>query len=158
MPARSALVGNPSDGFGGATIAFALEELEAIVQAEPALGVELEAQASASSSGTSRSWSTPAGDGGYPDGGPLALLMAAAKRLRRARIPMAGRPGVRLEVSARRSRRRVGLAGSSAIVIGALRALGKTVRRTEIPDDDLPRFALACETEELGIPAGLQDR
>ena len=47
VPARGCrarrLVGNPSDGFGGATIAFTLDELDATVQAEPALGVELEA-------------------------------------------------------------------------------------------------------------------
>ena len=57
MPGRSALVGNPSDGFGGATIAFTLDELEAVVQAEPALGVELVADETRLSSTTSRSWS-----------------------------------------------------------------------------------------------------
>ena len=62
VPARTALVGNPSDGFGGATIAFALAELEAVVQAEPALGVAIEA------------------DGERIEFADLAALVAAAER------------------------------------------------------------------------------
>jgi glucuronokinase len=47
----------------------------------------------------------------------------------------------------------VGLASSSALLIAALRALGTSLER-----DDLARCALAIETEDLGIAAGLQDR
>ncbi len=156
VPARSALVGNPSDGFGGATIAFALDELEATVQAEPALGVELEADGGRLEFGDLADLERAAGDGAYPDGGPLALLMAAANRYAQ-RTDGLGDRGVRLGVVRSTIPQGVGLAGSSAIVIGALRALGKLFG-DEIPDDDLPTLALACETEELGIPAGLQDR
>ncbi len=42
-------------------------------------------------------------------------------------------------------------------MIGALRALGELFGQ-EVPRDDLPQLALACENEELGIAAGLQDR
>ncbi|HUR76310.1 MAG TPA: hypothetical protein VMZ22_00030 [Acidimicrobiales bacterium] len=50
--------------------------------------------------------------------------------------------------------RSVGLAGSSALVIAALRASGRA------PKDPLAlaRLALSIERDDLGIPAGLQDR
>ena len=50
--------------------------------------------------------------------------------------------------------RSVGLGGSSALVIAALRASGRA------PDDPLAlaQLALAVERDDLGIPAGLQDR
>ncbi|HVT75612.1 MAG TPA: hypothetical protein VHD87_01170 [Acidimicrobiales bacterium] len=50
--------------------------------------------------------------------------------------------------------RGVGLAGSSALVIAALRASGHA------PEDPLAlaHLALAVERDDLGIPAGLQDR
>jgi glucuronokinase len=51
----------------------------------------------------------------------------------------------------------VGLAGSGAIVIGALRALGGLFGEP-IPDRVLPRFARECETDELGMSGGLQDQ
>ena len=53
--------------------------------------------------------------------------------------------------------RQVGLAGSSAIVIAALRALGDWLG-PQLPPAELADAALACETEELGITAGPQDR
>src|SRR5215203_5069573 len=53
--------------------------------------------------------------------------------------------------------REVGLGSLSAIVVATLRALAAHAGAT-IADADLPRLALALETEELGIAAGLQDR
>jgi glucuronokinase len=156
VPARSALVGNPSDGFGGATIAFTLDELEAVVQAEPALGVELEAGGKRLEFADLAALTATGARGEYPEGGPLALLMAAAKRFAE-RFEALGDRGVRLAVAGSSIPPGVGLAGSSAIVIGAIRALGQLFGE-EIPRDELPEFALACETRELGIPAGLQDR
>ena len=133
VPARSALVGNPSDGFGGATIAFTLDDLEAVVQAEPALEVELVA-----------------------DPEPQALLRAALRQFVVRRPETADR-GVRLTLVSSSSPPGVGRAGSSAIVIAALRALGELFGDA-VPLRELPQLALACETEELGITAGLQDR
>jgi len=52
---------------------------------------------------------------------------------------------------------RVGLAGSSAIVISTLRALARFFEIT-IDPPHLANLALAVEKEELAIPAGLQDR
>ena len=53
--------------------------------------------------------------------------------------------------------RQVGLAGSSAIVTAALRALTKFYN-VKIPLEILPTIALEAEAGELGITAGLQDR
>jgi len=155
-PGRSALVGNPSDGFGGATIAFALEELEAVVQAEPALAIELIAPEERLEFASPAEFVDAGAGGRYPGSGPLGLLMAAAKRFTDRNPELADR-GVRLELLHSSIPPGVGLAGSSAIVIGALRALGGLFGEP-IPDRALPRFALECETEELGISAGLQDR
>jgi len=52
---------------------------------------------------------------------------------------------------------RVGLSGSSAIVIAALRALGQR-SGIALSGPDLARLALEAETEELDITAGPQDR
>jgi glucuronokinase len=53
--------------------------------------------------------------------------------------------------------RQVGLAGSSAIVTAAMKALMQFYE-VEIPKHILPTIILKAETEELGINAGLQDR
>ena len=156
VPARSALVGNPSDGFGGATIALTLDELECVVQAEPGLSVTIEADGDLLEFEDLGTLVRAGGRGEYPPGGPLALLMAATKRFVSAR-PQPGDAGLRLQVTASSIPPRVGLAGSSAVVLGALQALAGLFGE-EIPRDELPLLALACETEELAIPAGLQDR
>ncbi|MFO7369924.1 MAG: hypothetical protein R6X09_06615 [Bacteroidales bacterium] len=53
--------------------------------------------------------------------------------------------------------RQVGLAGSSAIVTAAMKALMQFYQ-VEIPKHILPSLILKAEAEELGINAGLQDR
>ncbi len=53
--------------------------------------------------------------------------------------------------------RQVGLAGSSAIITAALRALMKFYK-VKIPLEILPNIVLSAEVDELGINAGLQDR
>jgi glucuronokinase len=53
--------------------------------------------------------------------------------------------------------RQVGLAGSSAIIVAALRCLCDFYGVT-IPNEVQPSLALSVEAEELGITAGLQDR
>ena len=116
-PARAALLGNPSDGYGGAVVAFAFADFEASVSVSGA-------------------------EDAHPDA--LPLLRAAAGRAGAGGAPLRMRTSIPREV---------GLGGSSAIVIAALRALG-----TDAPPDDLARQALAVEVEDLGIAAGLQDR
>ena len=53
--------------------------------------------------------------------------------------------------------RRVGLAGSSAIVTAAIRAL-REFYGVHIPREVQPSIVLSAERDELGIGAGLQDR
>lgn len=156
VPARSALVGNPSDGFGGATIAFTLAELKAVVEAKPAMGVRLEAEDEALEFDDLAALVAAGARGEYPASGPQALLMAAAKRFGE-RHPELGDRGLGLAVVRSSIPPAVGLAGSSAVAIGALRALGELFG-DDVPLDELPLLALACESEELGIAAGLQDR
>jgi len=130
-PARAALAGNPSDGYGGAVLAVCLPALAARVRVAPA----------------------PAWRVDPPDAAPL--VRAAAARYARALGADAAAP---LRAQVRTSiPREVGLAGSSAIVVATLRALGE-LWGAPVPPEDLARVALAAETEELGIAAGLQDR
>lgn len=53
--------------------------------------------------------------------------------------------------------RQVGMAGSSAIVVATLRAL-IDFYEIDIPKHILPSLVLSIERDQLGIPAGLQDR
>src|SRR5207247_1909841 len=53
--------------------------------------------------------------------------------------------------------RQVGLAGSSAIIVAALRCL-MDFYEVVIPREVQPSLVQSVETEELGIAAGLQDR
>jgi glucuronokinase len=116
-PARAALLGNPSDGYGGAVVAFAFRDFEARVERAELVDC-------------------------HPDA--LPLLRAAAGRAGADGAPLRMRTTIPREV---------GLGGSSAIVLAALRALG-----VDAPPDELARLALAVEVEDLGIAAGLQDR
>src|SRR4051794_34718214 len=125
-PARAALAGNPSDGYGGRVLAVALPDLGAEASVEPAVADDV-------------------------DG---ALARAALVRFR-ARFPRHDE-AVRVTWSTTIPRE-VGLAGSSAIVIAVLRALLDAAGEALAPGE-LAREALAAETEELGIAAGLQDR
>jgi len=126
--ARAALLGHPSDGFGGRTIAFTIEELEARVTVEAADATSVGSIA--------------------PD-----LLIASLERFRQE----FGGPDAARITCQTTIPRQVGLGGSSAIVIAALRALaGEQGARFE--PSELAAMALAVESEDLGIAAGPQDR
>lgn len=160
VPARAGLVGNPSDGFGGATVAFTIDRLTAVIEACASEVVGLEADGARITFADTAALVAAGRAGNYPPGGPLALLMAASKRFCErgggAERRLEG-PGFELALSASSIPPRVGLAGSSAIVVGALRALSALAGH-EYDHAELAAAALACETDELGIPAGLQDR
>lgn len=129
--ARAALAGNPSDGYGGQTLAVVVREFAAEAEVRPAAADRFVAP----------------GPGGEP------LLRAALARFRAsARAP--GPVDIRCVTTVPRE---VGLAGSSAIVIAVLRALSAA---TGVPlaEAALAEMALAVETEDLGIAAGMQDR
>ena len=153
VPARTGLVGNPSDAFGGAIVGLAIDELSATVVGEPSLSVQLEADGETLEFERLGRLAEAMDD---PRTGPLALMRAAATRYVAVR-PEHGDANVRLKLESSSIPPGVGLAGSSAIVIATLRALGELFG-DEIGDRDLPSIALAAEREELGITAGLGDR
>jgi glucuronokinase len=127
-PARAALAGNPSDGYGGHTLAVCLPGFAAHATV------------------------TEGGDG--TGGAAQALVRAARTRFGR----VTGLGDLEVGVDVRTSiPREVGLAGSSAIVIAVLRALGELTGHP-LPRPELAAQALAAEVDELGIAAGPQDR
>jgi glucuronokinase len=126
--ARAALVGNPSDGYGGAVIAMTLDQF----------------QARAVARGAAEPTVSP----------PTELISAAVRRFARDHCAAALATAVEWDTAVPRG---VGLGGSSAIVIATLRALCERHRVT-LGRSALAELALAVEREELGIAAGLQDR
>jgi glucuronokinase len=130
-PARAALAGNPSDGYGGAVLAVPVPDLAAIASIEESDDFSVRAN----------------------DRDLTRLLTAAADEFRSTVGPIDG--GTLSAITT--IPRSVGLAGSSAIVIAALRSLAATNRHTWDPVE-LAHAALRVERERLGIEAGLQDR
>lgn len=145
------LLGNPSDLYGGAVIAFTFGGFHAQVRLERAAS-EGEAP------GLFVNW--PAANELDPmtlEG--LPRLAAAALRRLAARFPGAvpeADERTRLHASTDIPRQ-VGLSGSSAVIVASLRALAAWQGR-ELAPLELAELALAAETEELGILAGPQDR
>jgi glucuronokinase len=134
--ARAALLGNPSDGFGGKTIGVTLSAFEAQARVSASERLEI---------------------AGHDPGG--ARLVEAAVKVFGGHCRAHGhRFDERVSVAYETTiPRQVGLGGSSAIVIAALRALAAHLG-VAVEPDALARLALAAEAEELGIPAGPQDR
>lgn len=156
--ARAGLVGNPSDGYGGKTIAFVIREFAAEVELCEASRIKiipndrdrLEFASLEALVGDVRQF-------GYYGG--IRLLKATLKRFhdhcRALGITLPDRHfTLRYESNIPNL---VGLAGSSAIVTACLRAL-MAFYDVEIPKPIQPNLILSVEREELGIPAGLQDR
>jgi glucuronokinase len=146
--ARAALAGNPSDVFGGAVLATPVPGLEAVVRVSDGDGIVV----------GDRSWPSP-GDVAGPHGGEGALLAATVERLATwCRTDGPGEPADGFELTWSTSiPRSVGLAGSSALVVAAIRALAA---RWDLDLDvtTTARLALEVETDLLGIAAGPQDR
>jgi glucuronokinase len=160
--ARVGLVGNPSDGFGGKTVSCLISDFRAAVALweSPQLQIVPHPAYDPLVFRDLQDLAHTVGRGGYYGG--LRLLFGTCK-LFQAYCETAG---IRLH---RRSftieydtdiPRQVGLAGSSAIITAALKAL---MAFHELPDDAIPlplqpNLILEVETKELGITAGLQDR
>lgn len=154
--ARAALLGNPSDGYGGATIGFAIRNFEARAEARPADRLEIvpAPQDGNAFADVDALLADVAANGYY---GGLRLVKAALKRFVEHARAGGVEPVRTFSLSYSTTiPRQVGLGGSSAIVIAAMRALCR-LNRMELAPADLARLALSAEAE-LGIPAGLQDR
>lgn len=131
-PARAALAGNPSDGYGGAVVAFPVDGLTAVVSVEPGEDFRLAVS--------------------DPD---LDRLLRATVNGFAAHTDTP-RPSVTVSATTTIPRS-VGLAGSSALIMATLRALAALSGHSFDPIE-LAQLALRIEQERLGVAAGLQDR
>jgi len=156
--ARAALLGNPSDGFYGKTIAFIIRNFTARVTLWESPEVEiLDSEEDRSRFQSLDDLVRQIRLYGYYGG--VRLIRATIKKFteyfasRGVALPPRNftiryRSGIP---------RLVGMGGSSAIVTAVMRALMRFYD-LEIPTTAIPSLALAAEAEELSIPAGLQDR
>ncbi len=160
--ARVGLMGNPSDGFGGKTIACLVGNFGAGVTLRESRTVEIVRHPlfdPLSFSNLAHLEETAANDGYY---GGIRLLYATCKKFheycRDRNISLPNR-NFTLQYDTNIPRR-VGLGGSSAIITATLKAMMAFygLRDEHIPKVEQPNLILAAETEELGITAGLQDR
>ena len=160
--ARVGVMGNPSDGFFGKTISMSIDNFWAEVRVWPTrrLCILPHPLYDPSDFGGLADLRAIIGKEGFEGG--VRLLQATCKRfyeytklqgieLRSENFTIAYDTNVP---------RQVGLAGSSAIITAAVRALMRFHGVTEaaMPLVQLPSFVLSIEVNELGINAGLQDR
>jgi glucuronokinase len=157
-PARAGLIGNPSDGYFGRTISCIVGNYSAKITLFESPEIMLEP--------TKRDHSVfksledlveEVRYAGYYGG--LRLVKAAVKRFHDYTV----KNNIKLEKKNFTLKYdstiplRVGLAGSSAIVISTLKGLCRFFGvKIDLPH--MANLALAVENEELAIPAGLQDR
>jgi glucuronokinase len=155
---RAALIGNPSDGYNGKTIAFLFSNFSVDIELYESAELNLipgsrDKLVYASLEDLSEDIQS------YGYYGGIRLLKAVIKkfidycRLQEIRISNQNFT-IRYESNIPQ---RLGLAGSSAIITAALRAILKFYD-IEIPPPLFANLVLSAETEELSISAGLQDR
>ena len=155
---RAALIGNPSDGYYGKTIAFIFKNFSAdvVLYQTPELEIfpaELDSTVFDSIHQLARDVRLNGYYGGF------RLLKAAIKRFYEYC------EGKKIELDDRNFTIRyssnipirLGLAGSSAIITACMRAL-MNFYGVQVPKPLLANLILSVETEELNIGAGLQDR
>ena len=156
--ARAGLIGNPSDGYHGKTISVIVRNFFAEVVLYEWPDVELIlSQDDHSRFRSVRELAEDVQLHGYYGG--IRLVKATVKKFveycERQGHPLHDRNfSVRYQSNIPRQ---VGLAGSSAIIVATLRCL-MDFYDVRIPLDVQPSLALAVETDELGLSAGLQDR
>ena len=155
---RAALLGNPSDGYFGKTIAFLFKNFSANVVLYETPEIEiLPAHYDSNVFDSISDLSEDVELFGYYGG--IRLLKAAVKRF----YDYCMTENIKIHehnFTLRYSSDipyRLGLAGSSAIITACFRALMEFYK-VEIPLHFMANLVLSVETEELGIGAGLQDR
>lgn len=130
MTARAAIAGNPSDGYDGAVLSMQVPAYAATVTvSEPSPGTE------------------------RPETIAANLLDATHRRFS-ADVAAVGHLSLRVKTTIPRS---VGLAGSSAIIIAAIRALAEHVA-VELTDRTVAELTHTIERADLDIPGGWQDQ
>ena len=157
--ARAALAGNPSDGFGGAVVSIPVRAVSAEVVAERSDRFEVQPSPTPDDTFATLDDLVAHVDAvGYGDA--RQLILATLRSLRRH----LGADIEPVRISAGSTiPRSVGLGGSSAIVTATIRAVaslqGDAAWARRLDDAALlAAVALAAESDELGIAAGLQDR
>jgi glucuronokinase len=156
--ARAGMLGNPSDGYFGKTIAFAMSNWRARVLIYPSGRLEIKPSKA----------DLPVFENlddlyritrwrGYYGGFRIiqALIVRFIEYCRARGIELPDR-NFTLEYESTIPQR-LGLGGSSAIITAALRALC-AYYEVEIPLPIFANLVLETETRELNVPAGLQDR
>lgn len=155
---RAALIGNPSDGYYGKTIAFTFSNFHADVTlyGSPELEI-LPARRDQSRFSSLETLASDVEQYGYYGG--IRLIKASLKKFHSwcedRSIPLHKQNfTIRYHTNIPAH---LGLAGSSAIITASMRVL-MAFYKVKIPEYLLASLVLSVETEELGIGAGLQDR
>lgn len=156
--ARAGLLGNPSDGYFGKTIAFLVRNFRARVLLYPSARLEIKPSKADMPVFESLEdlYQTTRWRGYY---GGIRIIQALVVRFmdycreRGCELPNRNFT-IEYETTIPM---RLGMGGSSAIITAALRALC-AYYEIEIPKPVFPNLVLETETRELGVPAGLQDR
>jgi glucuronokinase len=155
---RAALIGNPSDGYFGKTIAFTFTNFHADVTLYDTEELEiLPARRDQSRFDSIEKLVSDVNQYGYYGG--IRLIKASLKKFHQwCQIRGILLPPKNFTIRYHSSiPAHLGLAGSSAIITASMRAL-IAFYDIEIPNHLLASLVLSVETEELGIGAGLQDR
>lgn len=156
--ARAGLLGNPSDGYFGKTIAFVVRNFRARVLLYPSARLEIKpAKADMPVFESLQDLYAITRWRGYYGGIRIvqALLVRLYDYCRHQGIVLENRNfTIEYETTIPL---RLGMGGSSSIIIAALRALCQYFA-VEIPLPVQVNLALETETLELGVPAGPQDR
>ena len=155
---RAALIGNPSDGYFGKTIAFTFKNFEARVELQESEVLQINPCERENLQFSSMSHlATEVKQYGYYGG--VRLIKAAIKTLSEYcaenHIKLADKNFTLTYSSSIPGR--LGLAGSSAIITAAMKAMMQFYS-IDIPKPILANVILSVEKKELNIGAGLQDR
>ncbi len=155
---RAGLLGNPSDGYFGKTIALLVRNFRARVLLYPSARLEIKPSKADMPvfESLDELYSLTRWRGYY---GGIRIIQALIVRF----MDYCAEQGIVLE-----NRNftieyestiplRLGMGGSSAIIIASLRALCQYFR-VDIPKPIQAKIALETETKEIGVPAGPQDR
>ncbi len=156
--ARAGLLGNPSDGYFGKTIAMLVRNFRARVLLYPSARLEIRPSKADMPvfENLEDLYQTTRWRGYY---GGIRIIQALVVRFmdycREHGIALANR-NFTMEYETTVPMR-LGLGGSSAIITAALRALCEYFE-VAIAKPVMANLVLETETKELGVPAGLQDR
>lgn len=156
--ARAGLVGNPSDGYFGKTISFAMRDFSAKVTLyeSPELEIVPSFQDRFKYASMREMREDVKVQGYY--GGIRLMKATICKFLDYCEANRIDLPDRNFSIRYRSTiPQRVGLAGSSALVTATLRCIMEFYE-ADIPKELQPNLTLSVERDELGIAAGLQDR